>query len=211
MATTPLSKEAKNAGADNELILAVKAAASLKHGTAVIAVNDYIGNGFEPPITVAKVLAHLNGPATDTPDEAVDKFAATVGDETPVLGSDPFDLSNLAVSEASIEDLGIERPILAISVDKPGRQEFFRVHPDPAFHLAARIIELEQDRERYLLGREVWPAIPGETKLVKLTTYLTRTGSIGLWPLSIPDELLGKRDTDWGVTARKAAEIPPVF
>jgi hypothetical protein len=28
MATTPLSKEAKNAGADNELILAVKAAAS---------------------------------------------------------------------------------------------------------------------------------------------------------------------------------------
>ena len=37
--------------------------------------------------------------------------------------------------------------------------------------------------------------------------YLSRTGGLGLWPVSLPDDLLGKRDTAWGVTARAAAEI----
>ncbi len=206
MAITPLTDASNEAGADKALATAVKDAAGITHNAAVDAVNAYVGYGFEPPITVAKILAHLNGP-TEISDEFGDKFAATVGDETPVSGTDPFDLGNISVSETSIEDLGIERPILAVPVEKPGRQEFFRVHPDPAFHLMARLIVLEADRESYLLTRTVWPCIPGETKLVKLTTFLTRTGAVGLWPLNMPDELLGKRDTDWGVTARKAAEL----
>ena len=120
---------------------------------------------------------------------------------------DPFDLSKIAVTGVTAEDLGVEKPILAIPVDKPGRQDFFRTHPDPTFRIEARILKLEAERETYLVTTEVWTAIPGETKLVRLVPYLTRSGSLGLWPVALPDDLLGKRDTRWGITARAAAEF----
>ena len=121
--------------------------------------------------------------------------------------TDPFDLANLSVASVTAEDLGVEKPILAITVDKPPRQDFFRVKPDPEFRLQGRIIRLEAERESYLVTASVWPGIPGETKLVCLTPYYTRTGALGLWPLPLPDDLLGKKDSAWAVTARKAAEI----
>ena len=126
----------------------------------------------------------------------------------PTLKSaDPFDLSNIAVASVTAEDLGVEKPILMVPVDKPSRQDFFRTHPDPEFRIEARVLKLEAERETYLVTCDVWPSIPGETKLVRLVPYLARSGGIGLWPVSLPDDLLGKRDTAWGVTARKAAEI----
>lgn len=146
-------------------------------------------------------------------DEAAGKEAAAntyavEGGNTPVGGGDdPFDLSNISVASVTAEDLGVQKPILVVPVDKPSRQDFFRVHPDPEYQVEARIIKLEAEREAYLVTRAVWPVIPGETKLVRLTPYLTRTGGLGLWPVPLPDDLLGKRDTAWGVTARKAAEI----
>ena len=128
------------------------------------------------------------------------------GPPTPE-SADPFDLSNIAVASVTAEDLGVEKPILMVPVDKPSKQDFFRTHLDPEFRIEARVLKLEAERETYLVTRDVWPSIPGETKLVRLVPYLARSGGIGLWPVSLPDELLGKRDTAWGVTARKAAEI----
>jgi len=135
------------------------------------------------------------------------KYAVEGGDTPVGGGDDPFDLSNIAVAGVTSEDLGVEKPILMIPVDKPSKQDFFRTHPDPNFHLEARVLKLEAERETYLLTRAIWPVIPGETKLVRLVPFLTRTGSLGLWPVSLPDDLLGKRDTNWGVTSRMAAEI----
>jgi hypothetical protein len=124
----------------------------------------------------------------------------------PEAETDPFDLAKITVSSVTSEDLGVEKPILVIPVDKPSRQSFFRVHPDPAYRADVRIIKLEADRETYLVTNDIWPLIPGETKYVRLVPYITREGAIGLWPLALHDELLGKRDTNWGITARKAAE-----
>ena len=121
--------------------------------------------------------------------------------------ADPFALDKISVSSVSPEDLGVEKPILVVSVDKPGRQDFFRTKADPDFRVEARIIKLEAERESYLVTSDVWPSLPGETKLVRLTPFLTRTGTLGLWPVPLPDELIGKRDTNWGITARQAAEI----
>ena len=120
---------------------------------------------------------------------------------------DPFDLSRIAVSSVTSEDLGVEKPILVIPVEKPNRQSFFRVHPSPDFRADVRVIKLEAERETYLLTNDIWRLIPGETKYVRLIPYITREGGIGLWPLSMPDDLLGKKDTNWGVTSRKAAEF----
>lgn len=131
---------------------------------------------------------------------------ATGAASTKTTPKDPFDLANISVSGVTSEDLGVEKPILVISVDKPNKQSFFRVHPDPKFRADARIIRLEAERESYLVTNQIWPAIPGETKFVRLIPYITREGGIGLWPVPLPDDLLGKKDSNWAITARAAAE-----
>ncbi len=135
-----------------------------------------------------------------------EKVSPAEGQPTPE-GKDPFDLTNISVAGVTSEDLGVEKPILVVPVDKPSKQDFFRTHPDPAYRVEVRVLKLEAERETYLVAKDVWLASPGETKLVRLVPYLTRTGGLGLWPVSLPDDLLGKRDTNWGITARGAAEI----
>jgi hypothetical protein len=141
-------------------------------------------------------------------DPLVDpKCVNGVGDSSAGRADDPFDLSNISVAGVTSEDLGVEKPILMVPVDKPSKQDFFRVHPDPNYHVEVRVLKVEAERETYLVTKEVWLAAPGETKLVRLVPYLTRTGGLGLWPVPLQDELLGKKDTNWGITARSAAEI----
>lgn len=133
---------------------------------------------------------------------------ATASTET--APKDPFDLANISVSSVTSEDLGVEKPIIVIPVDKPNRQSFFRVHPDPSFRADVRIIRLDSERESYLVTNDIWRVIPGETKFVRLVPYITREGGIGLWPVSLPDDLLGKKDSNWAITARAAAEYAEV-
>jgi hypothetical protein len=143
-----------------------------------------------------------------TGDPVADPKVATEGGDSPVgRVNDPFDLSNISVAGVTSEDLGVEKPILVVPVDKPSKQDFFRTHPDPSYHVEVRVLKVEAERETYLVTKDVWLAIPGETKLVRLVPYLTRTGGLGLWPVSLPDDLLGKKDTNWGITARAAAEL----
>ena len=145
-------------------------------------------------------------PSTEA--RVADPKVATEGGHSPVgKVDDPFDLSNISVAGVTSEDLGVEKPILVVPVDKPSKQDFFRVHPDPSYHVEVRVLKVEAERETYLVTKDVWLAIPGETKLVRLVPYLTRTGGLGLWPVSLPDDLLGKKDTNWGITARSAAEL----
>ena len=74
-----------------------------------------------------------------------EKVVPAEGQPTPQV-KDPFDLSNIAVAGVTSEDLGVEKPILMVPVDKPGRQDFFRTHPDQEFRLEARVIKLEAER-----------------------------------------------------------------
>ena len=119
--------------------------------------------------------------------------------------ADPFALDNLTVDGTTMEDLGIERPLLVVPVQKPNPQDFFQVHPDPAYRLTARVLELKAERETYLVTKAVWPLIPGETKLVTLLVYQSRHGGLSVWPLKQAEE--GVRDNTWNISARKASEL----
>ena len=90
-------------------------------------------------------------------------------------------------------------------VQKPSKQAFFRVHPDPEMRLDAAVIELEVERETYLVTPEIARLLPGETKQVRLLTCLARTGGPFLWPLRLPAD--DGREMKWHTSARKAAEI----
>ena len=111
------------------------------------------------------------------------------GDAGVPRSPDPFDPSSLRVdARMSDASLGVERPLLEVPVQKPSKQAFFRVHPSPDMRMDAAVIELENERETYLVTPRIAGLIPGETKVVRLLTCLPRIGGPFLWPLRLPGE-----------------------
>lgn len=119
--------------------------------------------------------------------------------------ADPFDPVNLRVTATSDEALGVQRPLLGVPVAKPNKQSFFRAHPDPVMTLLARVLELKETGEFYLLTPEMGTNLMGESRLVALTVCLSRQGGLFLWP--VPMTVEGDRENAWHVTARQACEI----
>ena len=58
----------------------------------------------------------------------------------------------LRLDQSVLETVGTCKLITTVPVRKPNQQEFFRVHPDPAYRLTpAAVIELKDERETYLV------------------------------------------------------------
>lgn len=88
---------------------------------------------------------------------------------------------------------------------KPNRQEFVRVHPDPAYRLTpAAIIEDKVDREIYLVRPDIVPAVPGEFATASLFTAISRQGTLFLWPVKLPNP--DGRQIEWHRSAAEGAE-----
>ena len=81
----------------------------------------------------------------------------------------------------------------------------FGTHPSPDYRQLAAIIELDEDREAYL----VLPALIrelGESEYVYATlyVYVTRHGTVGIWPVKVPNS--DGRQNSWHTTAITAVE-----
>src|SRR5258706_10980248 len=86
-------------------------------------------------------------------------------DNTP----NPFDPAALRLSQSFADTVGVKKLLTTVPVRKPNRQDFVRVHPDPAYRpTPAAIIELREDRETYLLSPSITQQLPGEFSAVTL-------------------------------------------
>ena len=55
----------------------------------------------------------------------------------------PFDTASLRLDQSLAGTVGVKKLLTTVPVRKPNRQDFVRVHPDPAFRLTpAAIIEM---------------------------------------------------------------------
>jgi len=69
----------------------------------------------------------------------------------------PFDPAALRLDQSFAEAVGVKKLLTTVPVRKPNRQDFVRVHRDPAYRLTpAAIIELKEDREVYLVTPPPW-------------------------------------------------------
>jgi hypothetical protein len=112
-------------------------------------------------------------------------------------------LDTLRLSQDFRDNIGVTKVLTTIPVRKPNRQEFVRVRDDDAYRLEAGIIELQDERETYLLAPEVREQMPDEWKPVRLTTFITRQGVVGIWPMKLPDPA---RPMAWHSSAIQAAD-----
>jgi hypothetical protein len=123
------------------------------------------------------------------------------------VAPDPFaDVKSLRLSQDFATGAGVKKLLTTVPVRKPGRQDFFRVNPDPAYRLSpAAILELRDDGEVYLVLPSVAPELPGEFVSVTLFWTINRQGVVSLWPVRLPTP--EGRYSDWHRSAGEAAEL----
>jgi hypothetical protein len=117
----------------------------------------------------------------------------------------PFDPSSLRLDQSFADTVGVKKLLTTVPVRKPNRQDFVRVHPDPAYRLTpAAIIEVKEDREIYLVTPRMAQALPGEFAPATLYTAINRQGTLHVWPVKLP--MPDGRQNEWHRSAAEAAE-----
>jgi hypothetical protein len=117
---------------------------------------------------------------------------------------DPFAPENLRLSQSFTELVAVKRILTTVPVRKPSPQDFVRVHPDPKYRENFPVVELKDDREEYIVGREVLNELSGEFVGKTLYTAINRQGTVFLWPVRLPSP--EGKDMDWWRSGHEAAE-----
>jgi len=122
--------------------------------------------------------------------------------------SNPFDLQSLRLTQDFIGTAGVKKLLTTVPARKPGRQEFVRVHPDPAYRAELRAIVLKDDGDYYIVRPELHEELANEMVFATFYTAITRQGVLFLWPvrLQLPDD----KPLAWWTSAREAAEMAMV-
>jgi hypothetical protein len=91
-----------------------------------------------------------------------------------------------------------------ISVDKPPKQAYVRVHPSPEMRITIAAIITEENREMYLVPPDMRVNVAGEYAVFRLNVAMDREGAIFLWPLKLP--AAGARPNPWTESMALAIE-----
>ena len=118
---------------------------------------------------------------------------------------DPFDPTNLRLSQSFVETAGVKKLLTTVPVRKPSPQDFVRVHPDPAYRENFPIIELKDEREEYIVVADLVPTLVGEFVTKTLFTAINRQGTVFFWPVRLPSP--DGKNLDWWRSSREAAEL----
>jgi hypothetical protein len=116
------------------------------------------------------------------------KKSTVAVDESTVNGeptANEVDLTKWRLDQNFVELAGVKKLLTTVPVRKPHKQEFVRVHPDAAFRMDCAIIELDEDRENYLVMPSIAAAVVNEVKPTRLCTTITRQGTVFLWPVPL--------------------------
>jgi hypothetical protein len=124
---------------------------------------------------------------------------------TDTPAPNPFDPNSLRLEQNFAETVGVKKLLTTVPVRKPNKQDFVRVHPDPAYRLTpAAIIELKEDREVYLVRPAMAPELPGEFAPATLFLTTNRQNVLHLWPVKLPGP--DGKHNEWHRSAAEAAE-----
>ena len=96
-------------------------------------------------------------------------------------------LEHLRLSQNFSQLAPIEKKITTISVTKPNKQKFIRVHPDESWQLHTMVLELKETRETYLVDPSLWPELRLEIAPKRLFTAIYRENNVFIWPIRLPD------------------------
>src|SRR5262245_32301461 len=73
---------------------------------------------------------------------------------------DPFDPAQFRIDPNAESAIGIQKVITTIPVRKPNKTDFVRVPPGEEYRLDTYLIEIDADKETYLLHPHIVSALP---------------------------------------------------
>lgn len=114
-----------------------------------------------------------------------------------------FDPARLRLSQNFAQHVGVKKLITTVSVSKPNRQQFFRIHPDQSYRLQTAVIELQSEGELYLVEPALRDDLANEIIAVELFTGIDRSDALFLLPVKLPDST--GRHNEWHRSLYEAA------
>jgi hypothetical protein len=156
-----------------------------------------------------KTVAATDGatrPVTKEDESKILFGVSSIGKErVPNPGEvDPFDPANLRIDQSYLDQPAAKRLLTTLPVRKPGKQDFVRVHPSPEYRITVALVELEEDRETYIIAPNCCDLFEeGEFHLAALYLTVNRQKTLRLWPIKL--SLSGRANT-WHTSAAEAAE-----
>ncbi len=119
--------------------------------------------------------------------------------------ADEWDLESLKVSQDYADGLGVEQAVTDVPVSKPLKSQWVRTHPDEAYRIETLLLELEEERELYLIAPSLHSALITEPTVSRrlLITTITKQGRLFLWPIKLPAP--DGKSNIWNETAVEAA------
>src|SRR6516225_7981575 len=123
-------------------------------------------------------------------------------------GTQPSDIWSpeaLRIDQSALNVGAAKKLLTTVPVRKPNKQDFVRVHPDPAYRLTAGLIELKDNRETFLvLPRVVNELSQSEFFLATLFFTINRQKVVSVCPVKLPSA--DGKTNDWHQSASEAAE-----
>ena len=119
---------------------------------------------------------------------------------------DPFSPESLNLGQDFDEMSSAKKELLTLRVRKPGKREFFRVHPDAAYRKNILLIDDKEGGETYYVVGHLRAQIPDECDPYTLYACVSRQQDDPfLWPVRIPKQ--DDRHNEWWASAREGAEL----
>jgi hypothetical protein len=134
----------------------------------------------------------------------VEVVKPTAQPSNDAAAADPYDLSNLRLSQSFTDTAGVKKLLTTVPVRKPNKQDFVRIHPSEAYRVDVLLVELKEDREAYLVGRSMVDELATEAEPFTLYTAINRQGVLFLWPVRLPAP--DGKVNEWHRSLREAAE-----
>lgn len=115
-----------------------------------------------------------------------------------------FNPADIRMSQDFAVEATGEKQLTTVPVRKPDKQIYVRTHPDEAFRVSVGLIDLQEDKEFYLVDPKLHDVLANELASKILITSITRQGVVFLWPINLP-RADGKLDS-WSRSAHLAAK-----
>src|SRR5262245_32145455 len=95
-------------------------------------------------------------------------------------------LDNLRLTQDFPATCGVKKLLTTVPTRRPNSQDFIRVHSDAGYREAFLAIELKDERELYVVGRNMQADLSTECISATLFTAINRQGVVFLWPVRLP-------------------------
>ena len=116
-----------------------------------------------------------------------------------------INISDIKLTQDFSGLIDVKKVLTTVPVRKPDGQTYIRVHSGEESQFTTMILEIKEDRESYLVKKDLWVHLGGELVPKLLVTAITRQGIPFIWPIRLPGHD-GKIDA-WNRSAHEAARI----